>query len=121
MDIMYYSLCRMISKVKTNDNPAETAMYVIATFHGANILFVLTLLNYLIYGLRFNSSESVVLIALVMAAIVAFIDRKIFYKRTEFIEKKYRNLPVSHVRVWFIITILYGIVSFVAVYCVSNI
>jgi hypothetical protein len=119
MEFLYYVLYRVGSRIKSNSDPAFSALLILALFQMVNFLTLLVALNRMFFGVQIQSRENVIFFGLILAIISILLNLKFLYLRKSIIFHKFEKTSSGRVGVGLVILILYGLATYFAAYLVS--
>ncbi len=118
MSYLYYTLYRLLLKVKTNDTPAFNAMALLTIFEGINIQTIMLLLPQTIEK-QLRIKDQVILFAIIPILILMVINYFLYVKNAEKIKAKYDNRSELSKTIGVVILIVYAVGSVIAIFAVS--
>jgi len=119
MKYLYYTIYRHLLKVKTNDTPAWSAMFLITLLQFTN-LATIELLMPKSLRIIYDTRNKVILGAVSITIVLLVINYLFMIKKTEWLTDKYKNETAKQKQMGSIVLFIYSIVSVLAVYFVSN-
>jgi len=119
MKYLYYTLYRNLLKVKTNNTPAWSAMFLITLLEFIN-LTTLSLLLPKSVKVIYEPRSQVVLEATIITIILIFINYLLMIIETDRLIEKYKNETDIQKKRGNIILAIYSVISIFAVYFVGN-
>jgi len=119
MKYLYYTIYRHLLKVKTNDTPAWSAMFLITLLQFTN-LATIELLMPKSLRIIYDTRNKLILGAVSITIVLLIINYLLMIKETAWLVDKYKNETDKHKQMGGIVLFIYSIGSVLAVYFVSN-
>jgi hypothetical protein len=118
MRYLYYKIYKILTKIKTNKTPAFSALVMLITLQGANILTILTLIKHFC-NIKFDKNYLTLESLLLFIALI--IPNYFFlYSKQNIIIKKYANESKEDNTWGYILLILYVLITFAAIFIVGK-
>ena len=118
MKYIYYTLYRLILKVKTNDIPAWSAMLLITMLEFSNITTISLLLPQSFQN-QYKTKNEVIFAAIGIAIVLYVINYLVLITNTANLEQKYKNETNNQKLKGVVLLLAYSLISVLSVYFVS--
>ncbi len=119
MRYLYYTLYRILLKVKTNDTPDWNAMFLISVFEGLNIQTIMFFMPQTLEK-RFNINNQLWLFAILPCLILFGINYFVFVKNTTKLRTKYEGESERSKTVGVMLLLTYVVITFAFLFISAN-
>jgi len=119
MQLIYFSVYRYLSKVKTNTDPAFTAILLLCLLQCINVVSMIVIINRSLFGVKTYFHQSATVFVVVLFTLILFFDITGLYLKTHEIRSKFERASVGRVRCGMVMFLIYGLISFIVAYFAS--